>query len=103
MMNIFKKKTITLDRILLFATFFFFLAYTLYSYIGQPWYVQSVHVSSLSQNSNSGTFNKLLLFAALVCMLVLIFTQCLKRKISPVLTMSLAILFLVSILCLIKP
>ncbi len=94
MMSIFKRKNITLERALLFFTFFFFIVYTLFSYIGGSWYLKYTSASSLTQNANSGTFVKLLLFCALVCFLFLVVTQCLKQRLSPIIMISLTILTL---------
>lgn len=94
MMNIFKRKNITLERALLFFTFFFFTIYTLFSYMGGSWYLKTASVSSLTQAANTGTFVKLLLFCALVCFLFLVATQCLKQRLSPIIMLSLTILTL---------
>lgn len=97
MFKIFAKKKITLERALLFGTFFFFLAYTLFSYVGGSWEARSIYSNSLQQNANSGTFVKMLLFGALVCFLFLVVSQFLKRRLSPILTFSLTILFLFAV------
>ncbi len=94
MFEMFKGRKITLDGVLLFFTFFFFMAYTLLSYVGGAWVMKESSISSMTQMANSGTIVKMLLFCAFACFMGLVITQCMNTKLSPVLTFSLIILFL---------
>lgn len=89
-----KNEKITLDKFLLFFTFFFFMAYTLFSYIGDRWVPSSAFSQSLTQLGNTGTFVKMLLFGAFVCFAALVITQCLNQKVTPFINFLLIVLTL---------
>lgn len=89
----FIKKKLTLERALLFGAFFFFLSYTLLSYIGRPWIIYSVTSNNLKQSANTGMICSFTLICAMICFLGLVISQFLKKRLNPIIITPILLLF----------
>ena len=89
----FLKKKLTLERTLLFGAFFFFLSYTLLSYMGRPWVMYSITSNNLKQNVNTGMLCSITLILAMVCFLGLVVSQFMKKRLNPIIITPILILF----------